>query len=114
MARDHRCATGSNLGFRNQLSRQSALVFEDLDGLADAQELEGVVPFLGRQCLGKDIRSLLSCVNVLDADTATGSQLFRHTAQIHLMGPAHMSELWGVSLFDNQNGSLIVLVDDKL
>ena len=37
VARDHRCATGCNLGFRNQLSRQSTLVFQDLgQGLANA------------------------------------------------------------------------------
>ena len=115
VARDHRCATGSNLGFRNQLCKQSALVFEDLgQGLADAQELEGIVPFLGRQCLGKDIHSLLSCFKILDADTATRRQLFRDTAQIQFVGPANMSELWGVSLLNNQNGSLIVLVDDQL
>ena len=42
------------LGFRNQLCRQSALAFEDLgQGLADAQEPEGIVPFLGRQCFGR-------------------------------------------------------------
>ena len=62
-----------------QLSRQSALVFEDFGhGLADAQELEGIIPFLGRQCLGKDIRSLLSCLNVLDAiplPGASGSEM---------------------------------------
>ena len=91
------------------------MVFKDLgQGLADAQEFEAIVPFLGRQCLGKDMRSLLSCFNVLDADTATRRQLFRDTAQIHFVSPANMSELWGVSLLNNQNGSLIVLMDDQL
>ena len=103
VARDYRCATGNNLGFRNQLSRQSALVFEDLgQGLADSQGFEGIVRFLGRQSVGKDIRSLLSCLNILDADTATRRQLFRDTAQIQFVGPANMSELWGVSLLYNQ------------
>ena len=37
VARDHRCATGCNFGFGNQLSRQSTLVFQDLgQGLANA------------------------------------------------------------------------------
>ena len=107
-------ATGSNLGFRNQLCRKSALVFEDLgQRLTDAQELESIVPFLGRQCLGKDIGSLLSCLNILDADTATRRQLFRDTAQ-YFVSSANMSELWGVSLLNNQNGSLVVLMDDQL
>ena len=53
-------------------------------------------------------------VNVLDADTATWRQLFRDTAQIDLMGSAYVSELWGVSLLDYQDGGLVVLVDDKL
>ena len=77
VAPDHCCVFGGNLGFRNQLVGQSALVFEDLrKRLADTQELKGIFPFLGWQCLGKDICSLLSCVNVLDANTATRRQLF--------------------------------------
>ena len=37
VARNHRCATGCNLSFRNQLSRQSALVVQNLgQGLANA------------------------------------------------------------------------------
>ena len=113
VARHHHCAIGCNLSFRNQLSRQSTLVNKDLgQGLSDAKKPESIVPLLRRQGLGKDIRSLLSCVNVLDADTATRRQLLRDAAQIHFVSSADVSELWGVSLLDNQNGSLIILVDD--
>ena len=76
------------------------------------RSLRALSHFCGGRALVKDIRSLLSCVNVLDADTAARRQLFRDTAQIHFVSSADMPELWGVSLLDNQNGSLIVRVDD--
>ena len=107
MVRDHHCATSNNLGFRKHFCRQYVFVFEDLgQGLADAEELEGIIPFLGQQCLGEDIRNLLHFFNILNADTATRRQLFRDTAHIHFVGPANISELWGISLY----GSLIVPV----
>ena len=97
--RDHRCALGRTLSFP-----------ELAVGLLGSRARISIVPLLPGKCLGKNVCSLLSGLNVLDADTATRRQLFRSTAQIHSVSPAYMSELRGVSFFNDQNGSLIVLV----